>query len=228
MTGADSGIGRAVAIAFAREGADVLISYLSEHGKAEETARRVQDSGRRAVLVRGDVSSPEHCQNIVKRAVEAFGKVDVLVNKAAFQMSHESLENVPDEEWDHTIATTSRRCSTCARRCLPTMGPGSSIHRELVGELRHAESDACPLLGNRGSESRASAPVSLSCSALAGAGPTASRLSDLDPAHLHDDARGQRGAIRLQHRDRPPRSASWCRSRSCWPPATEATSREGA
>ena len=127
VTGADSGIGRAVAIAFAREGADVLISYLSEHEDAEETARHVEDSGRRAVLVPGDVSSPEHCRDIVRRAVEEFGRVDVLVNNAAFQMTHESLEDVPDEEWDHTIATNLSAMFHLCKAALAHMGPGSSI-----------------------------------------------------------------------------------------------------
>src|SRR5438034_8743247 len=80
ITGADSGIGRAVAIAFAREGADVLISYLSEHDDAEQTARWVEKAGRRAVRVAGDVKDPEHCRLLVERAVEEFGKLDILVN----------------------------------------------------------------------------------------------------------------------------------------------------
>jgi len=84
ITGGDSGIGRAVAIAYAREGADVLISYLSEDQDAEETAKYVEDAGRRAVLVRGDVSKAQHCRDIIDRAVGEFGRVDILVNNAAF------------------------------------------------------------------------------------------------------------------------------------------------
>src|SRR3954462_6013172 len=98
ITGADSGIGRAVAIAFAREGADVLISYLDEHEDAKDTARYVEEAGRRAVLVPGDVSDPQHCRDIIARAVEELGGIDVLVNNAAYQMTHSSLEEVPDEE----------------------------------------------------------------------------------------------------------------------------------
>ncbi|MFL5334063.1 MAG: SDR family NAD(P)-dependent oxidoreductase, partial [Geminicoccaceae bacterium] len=105
ITGADSGIGRAVAIAFAREGADVLISYLDEHEDARETASWVERAGRRAVLVPGDIREPEHCRAIVRRAVEEFGRIDVLVSNAAFQMNRESLEEIPDEEWDRTIRT---------------------------------------------------------------------------------------------------------------------------
>ena len=91
VTGADSGIGRAVAIAYAREGADVLISYLNEDDDARETASWVEKAGRKAVLVPGDISDPAHCRAIIAKAVEEFGRVDVLVNNAAFQMTHETL-----------------------------------------------------------------------------------------------------------------------------------------
>jgi len=127
ITGADSGIGRAVAIAFAREGADVLISYLSEDEDARETASWVEKAGRKAVLVPGDVSDPAHCRSIVGKAVEEFGRVDVLVNNAAFQMSHETLEEIPDEEWDHTLATNLSAFFHLSKAAVPHMPPGSSI-----------------------------------------------------------------------------------------------------
>src|SRR5512134_3369275 len=94
ITGGDSGIGRAVAIAFAREGADVLISYLSEHEDAKDTARYVEETGRRCVLVPGDISDRAHCKTIIPKAVEEYGKVDILVNNAAYQMSHPTLDEV--------------------------------------------------------------------------------------------------------------------------------------
>jgi NAD(P)-dependent dehydrogenase (short-subunit alcohol dehydrogenase family) len=93
ITGGDSGIGRAVAIAFAREGADVLIAYLDEDEDARETARWIEQSGQQAVLVAGDIGSAEHCPAIVARAVETFGRIDILVNNAAHQMTFESLGN---------------------------------------------------------------------------------------------------------------------------------------
>jgi len=127
ITGADSGIGRAVAIAFAREGADVLISYLSEDEDARETAAWVEEAGRKAVLVPGDVSDPAHCRSIVGKAVEEFGRVDVLVNNAAFQMSHETLEEIPDEEWDFTLATNLSAFFHLSKAAVPHMQPGSSI-----------------------------------------------------------------------------------------------------
>jgi NAD(P)-dependent dehydrogenase (short-subunit alcohol dehydrogenase family) len=127
ITGADSGIGRAVAIAYAREGADVLISYLSEHDDAAETKRYVEEAGQRAVLVAGDISSAQHCRDIVARAVEELGGIDILVTNAAYQMTRESLEEVPDDEWDHTIATNLSAMFHLCKAALPHLGSGASI-----------------------------------------------------------------------------------------------------
>ena len=127
ITGGDSGIGRAVAIAYAREGADVLISYLEEDDDAQETARLVEDAGRNAVLVRGDISDAQHCRDIVASAVEEFGRVDILVNNAAYQMTHGSLEEIPDEEWDYTFATNVSAMFHLCKAAVPHMAPGSSI-----------------------------------------------------------------------------------------------------
>jgi NAD(P)-dependent dehydrogenase (short-subunit alcohol dehydrogenase family) len=127
ITGGDSGIGRAVAIAFAREGADVLISYLSEHEDAQDTAKYVEEAGRRCVLVPGDISDRAHCKTIIPKAVEEFGKVDILVNNAAFQMSHDSLEEISDEEWDHTLALNLTAMFTLTKDAVPHMQPGASI-----------------------------------------------------------------------------------------------------
>ncbi len=127
ITGADSGIGRAVAIAYAREGADVLISYLDEHEDARDTARLVEEAGRKAVLVSGDLADPAHCREVVQRAVEEFGRVDVLVNNAAFQMTRMTLEEIPDEEWDRTMAINISAMFHLCKAAVPHMGPGSSI-----------------------------------------------------------------------------------------------------
>jgi NAD(P)-dependent dehydrogenase (short-subunit alcohol dehydrogenase family) len=127
ITGADSGIGRAVAIAFAREGADVLISYLNEDEDARGTARLVEEAGRKAVLARGDLSNPQYCRDVIAQAVEQFGKIDVLVNNAAFQMSHESLEEIPDEEWDYTFQTNISAMFHLCKAAVPHMPEGSSI-----------------------------------------------------------------------------------------------------
>jgi hypothetical protein len=115
ITGADSGIGRAVAIAFAREGADVLISYLCEQEDARETAHWVEEAGRRAVLVAGDVKDP------------TLGKLDILVNNAAHQMTHASLEEISEEEWDHTFRTNIYSMFYLSKAAVPRMKPGSAI-----------------------------------------------------------------------------------------------------
>jgi NAD(P)-dependent dehydrogenase (short-subunit alcohol dehydrogenase family) len=127
ITGADSGIGRAVAIAFAREGADVLIAYLNEHDDARETARLVEEAGRKAVLVAGDLAQPGHCRAIVAEAVKEFGRIDVLVNNAAFQMSHGSLEEIPDEEWEYTLKVNISAMFYICKAAVPHMKPGASI-----------------------------------------------------------------------------------------------------
>src|SRR3954452_22084560 len=98
VTGADSGIGRAVALAFAREGADVLCSYLSEDDDAAETRRLVEDAGRRCVTVPGDIGDREHCRALVEQKVGELGRLDVLVNNAAFQMAYESFLEIPPDE----------------------------------------------------------------------------------------------------------------------------------
>jgi NAD(P)-dependent dehydrogenase (short-subunit alcohol dehydrogenase family) len=127
ITGGDSGIGRAVALAFAREGADVLISYLNEHDDAKTTERLVRDAGRKAVLVPGDIADPAHCRAIVDRAVQEFGRIDVLVNNAAFQMTRTSLDEIPDDEWDRTFAVNITAMFHLCKAAVKHMKRGSSI-----------------------------------------------------------------------------------------------------
>jgi NAD(P)-dependent dehydrogenase (short-subunit alcohol dehydrogenase family) len=127
ITGGDSGIGRAVCLAYAREGADILISYLNEHEDAQETARWVEQAGRKAVLVPGDIAEPAHCRFIIDRAVQEFGRVDVLVNNAAQQMTHESIAEISDEEWQHTFAVNIHAMFYLVKAALPHMKEGSSI-----------------------------------------------------------------------------------------------------
>jgi NAD(P)-dependent dehydrogenase (short-subunit alcohol dehydrogenase family) len=127
ITGGDSGIGRAVALAYAREGADVLISYLNEHDDAKETARLVEEAGRRAILVPGDLADPAHCRAVIERAVNEFGRIDVLVNNAAFQMSHESIEDIPDDEWDYTFQVNITAMFHLCKAAVKHMPSGSSI-----------------------------------------------------------------------------------------------------
>jgi NAD(P)-dependent dehydrogenase (short-subunit alcohol dehydrogenase family) len=127
ITGADSGIGRAVAIAYAREGADVVISYLNEDEDARETERLVTDAGRRALTIPGDISDEAHCREIVRRTVEQFGRVDILVNNAAFQRTYDSIEAIPSEEWEYTFKTNIHAMFYLAKAAIPHMKPGSAI-----------------------------------------------------------------------------------------------------
>jgi NAD(P)-dependent dehydrogenase (short-subunit alcohol dehydrogenase family) len=127
ITGGDSGIGRAVAIAFAREGADVLIAYLSEDDDARDTAALVEQAGRRCVLVRGDLADRAHCQAVIDTAVEEFGRIDVLVNNAAYQMTHETVEEISDDEWQHTFDVNITAMFRLVQAALPRMGDGGSI-----------------------------------------------------------------------------------------------------
>ena len=127
ITGGDSGIGRAVALAFAREGADVLISYLNEDEDAAETARLVESAGRKAVAMRGDLSDPAHCRAVIARAVEELGGIDVLVSNAAHQASFDSLEDVSDEEWRLTFATNVDPLFHLTKAALPHLKEGAAI-----------------------------------------------------------------------------------------------------
>ena len=127
ITGADSGIGRAVAIAFAREGADVLISYLEEDEDAAETERWVKDAGRKALLARGDIRDEQVCRRQVERCLDELGGIDILVNNAAFQMTHKSIEEISSDEWDRTFKTNIYAMFYFAKAALPKMKAGGAI-----------------------------------------------------------------------------------------------------
>lgn len=128
ITGGDSGIGRAVALAFAREGADVLISFLEEEeSDARVTREWVQKEGRQCLAIAGDIRSEAHCRSLVDAAVQQFGRLDVLVNNAAFQMSHKSLDELTEEEIDRTFRTNVFAMFFLAKAAVPHMKPGASI-----------------------------------------------------------------------------------------------------
>lgn len=127
ITGGDSGIGRAVAIAFAREGADVLIAYLNEHDNAEATQALIEAEGRQAVLVAGDLSDPQHCRAVINKAAEMFGRIDVLVNNAAHQSSFSKIEDIHDEEWQQTFATNIHSMFYLSKAAVAHMVEGGSI-----------------------------------------------------------------------------------------------------
>jgi NAD(P)-dependent dehydrogenase (short-subunit alcohol dehydrogenase family) len=180
VTGGDSGIGKAVAIAFAREGADVLIAYLDEHEDAKDTARLVEEAGQRAVLAAVDLSTPEGCREVVDRAAKEFGRIDVLVNNAAYQMTHESLEEVTDEEWDYTFATNIDSMFRLCRAALPHMGPAgrSSTPRPSTPT---SPSRRCCRTPRPRAPSRTSPRGWRRCSASAASGSTAWRRARSGP-----------------------------------------------
>jgi len=127
VTGGDSGIGRAVALLYAREGADVAIAYLDEDEDAEETRRHVEAEGARCILVKGDVCDPAFCRDAVDQTLEAFGKLDILVNNAAFQLHAASIEDITDERFELTLRTNVFGYFQMARAAVPHLGQGASI-----------------------------------------------------------------------------------------------------
>jgi NAD(P)-dependent dehydrogenase (short-subunit alcohol dehydrogenase family) len=127
ITGGDSGIGRAVAIAFAREGADVLISYLDEDSDAEQTQSWVEKAGRKAVLVPGNIQSADHCRHIIDTAVAELGGIDILVNNAAHQASFSDIGDISDEEWEMTFQTNIHAMFYLTKAAVAHMKPGGAI-----------------------------------------------------------------------------------------------------
>ena len=128
ITGGDSGIGRAVAVLFAREGADVAIIFLpQERSDAEETAQAIEGEGRKALLIPGDVTDPDFCVSASRHTIKTFGKIDVLVNNAGFQKNQKKLEDVTEEQWDHTFRTNIYGYFHMVKAVVPHMRPGSSI-----------------------------------------------------------------------------------------------------
>ena len=127
VTGGDSGIGRAVAVAFAKEGADVAIAYLSEHEDAEHTKRLVEQEGRRALLLPGDLSVEHQCVEVVKRTIRELGGLDVLVNNVAFQNPVKSLEELTTEQWERTFRTNIYSYFWCTREALKHLPDGAAI-----------------------------------------------------------------------------------------------------
>jgi NAD(P)-dependent dehydrogenase (short-subunit alcohol dehydrogenase family) len=128
ITGADSGIGRATAIAFAKEGADVVLSYLPEEEKdALEVSIVIHEMGRKAVRLPGDIGSIDYAKALVAAAIKEFGHLDILVNNAGFQMTHDSIEEIPAEEFEHTFRTNVFGTFFLTQAALPKMKPGASI-----------------------------------------------------------------------------------------------------
>ena len=205
ITGADSGIGRAVAIAYAREGADVLIAYLNEHEDAKETRRLVEDAGRKAVLVAGDIGSSKHCRSIVDKAVSELGGIDILVNNAAHQATFNSIEDISDEEWELTFRVNIHAMFYLTKAAVPHMKEGAAIintasinadkpnptllaYATTKGAIQNFTAGLAQLLAEKGIRANGRA------------------RSDLDPAHpLHHARRCSRG-VRQKRADETARA----------------------
>ena len=127
ITGGDSGIGRAVAIAFAREGADVAIAYLpAEEDDAQETLRLVREAGRKGLALPGDIQDEQHCEELVRRTVDELGGLDVLVNNAAYQMTQSGIADITTEQFDRVLKTNLYAMFWLCKAAIPHMEPGSS------------------------------------------------------------------------------------------------------
>lgn len=127
ITGSDSGIGRATALAFAREGANVVINFNESDEDAAETEKAVTDSGRKALLIKTDISQEENCKILIERTIKEFGRIDILVNNAAHQESYNSIEEIPSDEWDKTFRTNIYPMFYLSKAAIPHMNPGSVI-----------------------------------------------------------------------------------------------------
>ena len=152
ITGGDSGIGRAVAIAYAREGADILISYLEEEEDAKDTAKLVEEAGRKAILVAGDVQDPKHCRAIIDKAVSDLGGIDILVNNAAHQATFKKIEDISDEEWDLTFRVNIHAMFYLTKAAVPHMKRRQRHYQHGIDQLRRAQSYAARLRHDQGSD----------------------------------------------------------------------------
>lgn len=175
ITGGDSGIGRAVAYAFALEGAHVVISYLNEDDDARETARLIEDENKEVLLIPGDIQSESHCQSIIEQTIAKFGQLDILVNNAAFQMSRDSLSEVSAEEFDKTFRTNMYATFYLCKAAEKHLKPGSSVinttsvnayapsdnlvaYAATKGAIKNFTSSMAQLWGERGIRVNAVAP----------------------------------------------------------------------
>ena len=151
ITGGDSGIGRAVAIAYAREGAQVAISYLAtESGDAEDTARWVREAGREPLLLPGDISSVEHSRSLVRQTVERYGRLDVLVNNAAFQKPRSSIDEITEAEWDQHFAVNINAMFYITKAAVPHLRPGSAIVNTSSVNAKHPMPDLLAYSATKG------------------------------------------------------------------------------
>jgi hypothetical protein len=209
ITGGDSGIGRAVAIAYAREGADVLIAYLDENDDAEQVKKFVEAEGRKIVLMPGDIKDPAHCRAIVQRAVDDLGGIDILVNNAAHQATFKDIADISDDEWDLTFRTNIYAMFYLTKAAVPHMKPGrgaiintASVNSDMPnptllayattkGAIQNFTGGLAQMLAEKGIRANAVAPG-----------------SDLDAAYSVDNA--GRGGEELRQTDADETTGTTC------------------
>jgi NADP-dependent 3-hydroxy acid dehydrogenase YdfG len=203
ITGADSGIGRAVALAFAREGADVLIAYLNEDDDARETERLVREAGRKAVRVPRDVRDEGHCRRLVERACDEFGRLDVLVNNAAFQMTHQNLDEFSSEQFDRTLETNLYALFYLCKAAIPRMHPGAAV----INTASIQGFDPSPFLLDYATTKSGIIGFTKALAKMVmkqgGAGERRRPGPGVDAAHPVHDAAGQGRIVRQGHGPRP-------------------------
>ena len=228
VTGADSGIGKAVALAFAREGADVVVAYLSEHPDAAGTVRLVEDAGRRAVPFAGDLRDEATCQRLVDLARRELGGVDVLVNNAAFQRRRDRIEDIPTEEWNETLQTNLSAMFWLCRATVPDMRPGASIINTASIQAVHPSANLLAYATTKGGiVTFSKAPRR----AAGGAGHPRQRRrarAGLDAARGRHDAARRQCQLRRRHAARPARAARGARARVRLPGVAGVRLRHGA
>ena len=213
ITGGDSGIGRAVAIAYAREGADVLISYLSEESDARETARWVEEAGRNAVLLPGDIGDEAHCLTLVERAMTEFGRLDILVNNAAHQASIDSIEEITSEEWDRTMRTNLYAMFYLCKAAVPVMQPGSAIINTSSIQSKSPTPGAPRLRNDQGGDFQLYCRPRRDAGGEGHPGERRRARADLDAAHPLDAACREGRELRKRYTARAGRPASRARRR---------------
>ena len=207
ITGGDSGIGRAVAIAYAREGAEFSISYLNEDEDADETKRLVEEAGRKAVLVPGDIPKPPIAAGSSSRRSRRSARIDILVNNAAHQASFKDIEDITDEEWELTFKTNIHAMFYLTKAAVPHMKRGQRHHQHGVDQLRQAQPDSCLPTPRPRARSRTSPPAWRSCWPRRASARMRRARADLDAADPVDDAGGAGREFRQAGADEAPRPA---------------------
>ncbi len=200
ITGGDSGIGRAVALAFAREGADVLISYLdSEEADAQETCRLVEEAGRKAVPVAGDIQDEQHCKELIDRAVSDLGGLDILVNNAAYQMSQSGIADITTEQFDRVLKTNLYAMFWLSKAAIPHLAPGSAIINTTSIQAYQPSPQLLDYATTKAGILNFTKGLAQELAAEGHPGERGGSGADLDAADPGHDAAGEGRAVRCRH-----------------------------